>query len=131
MTGTLGHSFGADGPGAVALLGSGAPTGFTYTLSGGGTILTISQNSSGLDVVRVTVNLTTGAYEVELLNPIAHSAGGNENNVAFSINYSVTDGDGDTVNGSLSISVDDDIPTVNEQAAAHRCDRARGRPRAR
>ena len=115
VTGTLGHSFGADGAGAVGLLQSGAPAGFTYTLSAGGTILTISQTSSGTDVLRVTVNPDTGAYEVELLNPIDHSVAGTEDNVGFTVNYSVTDGDGDSVNGTLSISVDDDLPTVAGQ----------------
>ena len=45
--GTLAHSYGADGAGSMLLLGTGAPAGFTYTLSGGGTILTISQIQHG------------------------------------------------------------------------------------
>src|SRR5262245_26529898 len=40
----------------------------------------------------------------------------NENNQAFTIAYRVTDGDADTANGSLSINVDDDTPTVSENA---------------
>ena len=36
---------------------------------------------------------------------------GTEDNLPFTINYSVTDGDGDSTNGTLSISVDDDSPT--------------------
>src|SRR6185503_8940070 len=43
--------------------------------------------------------------------PILHVAGLDENNQAFTINYRVTDGDGDTVDGSLAINVDDDTPT--------------------
>ena len=37
-------------------------------------------------------------------------AGGDENNLQFSINYVVTDGNGDRATGSFSIDVDDDSP---------------------
>ena len=46
------------------------------------------------------------------LDAIDHPAGLDENNQAFTINYTVTDDDGDTATGSLSIDVDDDTPTV-------------------
>ena len=49
--------------------------------------------------------------------PVSHPAGGEENNLQFSINYVVTDGNGDTVNGTLSVNVDDDTPTRVVQAA--------------
>ncbi len=114
-TGTLSHSFGADGAGSIALLATGAPAGYTYALSGGGTILTVHEVSSNTDVIRVTVDLTTGEYEVELLAPLTHPVSGTEDNLGFTVNYSVTDGDGDFVNGSLSITVDDDLPTGNPQ----------------
>src|SRR5262249_58760445 len=35
-SGTLGHSFGADGAGSMAYLTTGAPAGFTYALQGNG-----------------------------------------------------------------------------------------------
>ncbi len=44
--------------------------------------------------------------------PIEHAAGLDENNQAFTLNYQVTDGDGDTADGTLAIDVDDDTPTV-------------------
>ena len=46
------------------------------------------------------------------VHAIDHPAGLDENNQAFTINYPVTDHDGDTATGSLSIDVDDDTPTV-------------------
>ena len=55
---------------------------------------------------------TAGAYTVTQLAAIDHPAGRDENNQAFTINYQVTDHDGDTAMGSLSIDVDDDTPTV-------------------
>ena len=112
-SGTLGHSFGADGAGSVAYLTTGAPAGFTYELSGSD--LLIKQGTT--TVITLTVDPTTGAYTVTQNNPIDHAAGGNENDVAFTINYRVTDGDSDTVDGSIVINVDDDTPTVSANAA--------------
>ena len=38
--------------------------------------------------------------------------GDDEDNLQFTVSYVVTDDDGDTATGSLSIDVDDDTPTV-------------------
>ena len=62
-------------------------------------------------------NTTDGGYTVTQLNPISHAAGGDENNLQFSINYVVTDGNGDMATGSFSIDVDDDTPARVAQAA--------------
>ena len=113
LTGTLGHSFGADGAGSIAFLTTGAPAGFTYELSGGD--LLIKQGTT--TVITVTLNSTTGAYTITQNNPIDHAAGGNENDVAFTLTYRVTDGDNDPADGSLVINVDDDTPTVSANAA--------------
>ncbi|MEH8143112.1 hypothetical protein Q7I15_21035, partial [Aeromonas veronii] len=43
--------------------------------------------------------------------------GNDENNATFTLNYRVTDADKDSVDGSLTINVDDDIPTVSANAA--------------
>ena len=107
-SGTLGHSFGADGAGSIAFLTTGAPTGFTYELSGSN--LLIKQGTT--TVVTVTLDTATGAYTVTQNAPILHAAGLDENNQAFTLNYRVTDGDGDTADGTLAINVDDDTPTI-------------------
>ncbi|WP_428646531.1 hypothetical protein, partial [Roseibium sp.] len=52
------------------------------------------------------------AYTVTQNAPIMHVAGNDENNQAFTVTYRVTDSDGDTVDGTLDIDVDDDTPTV-------------------
>ena len=110
-TGTLDHSYGADGAGTTLLLGTGAPASFVYTLNDDGTVLTVSQD--GTDVLQFTLTDTTsGDYTVEQLAPIDHRAGGREDNQNFNINYQVTDGDGDTANGRVRISADDDTPTL-------------------
>lgn len=106
VTGTLAHSFGADG-GTIALLQSGAPAGFVYELSGSD--LLVKQN--GTLVMTVTLDPATGAYSVTQNAPVRHT-GADEDNKAFNITYHVTDGDGDTTTGTLSINVDDDSPTA-------------------
>ena len=50
--------------------------------------------------------------------PILHPAGDNENNVVFTIDYTVTDSDGDSAPGTLNINVDDDTPTVSVTAGS-------------
>ena len=108
-TGTLGFSFGADGgasAGGLSFLTTGAPAGFTYEASGSNILI-----KQGLTtVITVTLNAATGAYTVVQNAPIAHAAGSNENDQAFTLGYSVTDRDGDSTNGSLTINVDDDTP---------------------
>ncbi len=110
-TGTLAHSYGADGAGTTLLTAAGAvlPAGFTAAVNPAGTILTITQGTT--DVLQVALTDTTsGAYTVTQLHAIDHPAGSDENNVEFTINYVTTDHDNDTATGSLMINVDDDTP---------------------
>jgi VCBS repeat-containing protein len=106
-TGTLSGS-GGDGALTYALNATGAPAGFSYEMSGGNLLV----KQSGVTVLTVTVNPANGAYSVTQNAPIQHPAGLDENNLPFTVNYSVTDIDGDTAGGTLSINVDDDTPTV-------------------
>jgi Domain of unknown function (DUF5801) len=112
-SGVLAHSYGADGAGSIAFLTSGAPSGFTYELSGGD--LLVKQGTTV--VLTVTLDTTTGAYKVTQNNPILHAAGSDENNQTFAISYEVTDADGDTATGTFSINVDDDSPTATAEAS--------------
>ncbi|AOE87526.1 beta strand repeat-containing protein [Pseudomonas sp. TCU-HL1] len=112
VSGTLGHAFGQDGAGTVAYLTSGAPTGFTYVADG--TSLLVKQGTT--TVLTLTMVAASGAYTVVQNNPILHAAGLTENNQVFTINYRVTDGDGDTADGTLSINVDDDTPVVTAKS---------------
>ena len=118
-TGTLLHNYGADGAGTVLLTGATLPSsgGFSSSLSTDGLTLTIKQVQNSITVDVMTVKLddaTGGSYTVTQLKPIFHpTAGESEENLDFTIAYQVTDGDGDTVNGSLAISVDDDTPIAN------------------
>ncbi|SEF55012.1 DUF5801 repeats-in-toxin domain-containing protein [Nitrosomonas ureae] len=108
VSGTLAHSFGADGAGSIAYLTTGAPAGFSYVADGDNLLV----QQGGVTVLTLTLNTATGAYLVTQNAPIVHAAGLDENNQAFTINYRVTDGDGDTADGTLALDVDDDTPTV-------------------
>ncbi|MCA1683570.1 MAG: DUF5801 domain-containing protein, partial [Actinobacteria bacterium] len=108
LTGTLSGS-GGDGPLTFDLLTTGAPAGFTYVDGPGGSVLV---QQGGVTVLTITVNASTGAYTVTQNAPIDHPAGGDENNLSFTINYTVTDVDGDSAPGTLTINVDDDTPVI-------------------
>jgi T1SS-143 domain-containing protein len=114
LTGTLGHSFGADGAGSFSLLTTGAPSGFSYVKDGDNLLI----KQGGLTVITLTLNWATGAYSVVQNQPILHLAGEDENDVSFSIAYKVTDADGDTATGSLTINVDDDTPVAVVDSAS-------------
>ena len=109
-SGTLGHSFGADGAGTIAWLNTGAPAGFTYESGTNGSLLV---KQGGTTVLTVTLDGATGAYTVTQNAPVKHAPGNNENNQEFTLTYQVKDGDGDTANGTLTIDVDDDCPFIS------------------
>lgn len=111
--GTLGHSFGADGAGSLQWLNTGAPTGFTYQVSGSS--LLVKQGAT--TVLTVTLDQSNGAYTVTQNAPIQHATADQENNQAFTLSYQVIDKDGDTATGSLSINVDDDTPQAQDDVA--------------
>jgi T1SS-143 domain-containing protein len=107
--GTLSGS-GGDGALTFAVQLTGAPAGFTY-VSGGAGIVLVQQG--GETKLTVTVN-SDGSYTVVQDNPIEHALGADENNVQFTINYTVTDADGDSAPGTFDINVDDDTPIATE-----------------
>jgi VCBS repeat-containing protein len=114
ISGTLAHSFGADGAGTVQWLTTGYPAGFSYEASGSN--LLVKQGAT--TVLTVTLNSGTGAYSVTQNAPIQHAPGELENNQAFTLNYQVTDKDGDKATGTLSINVDDDTPLAKNDVAS-------------
>jgi len=113
-TGTLGFGYGLDGIGSVLLSTTGLslPTGFSASVSADGLEMIISQGDT--DVLRVTLSDTTsGQYTVEQLAAIDHPApGASEENLQFTLGYQVTDADGDSAFGTLSVNVDDDTPVL-------------------
>ncbi|WP_205910072.1 DUF5801 repeats-in-toxin domain-containing protein, partial [Rhizobium rosettiformans] len=117
VTGVLSHDFGADG-GSIAWVATstataGGATGFAYERSEDGTLL-IKQN--GTTVITVSLDAATGEYKVTQVAPLMHANGDTENNQTFTLTYKVTDGDNDSINGTLTINVDDDMPKVANAA---------------
>ena len=108
-TGTLSGS-GGDGALTFAFQLTGAPAGFTYVSDGAGGVLV---QQGGVTVLTVTLDSASGAYTVVQNAPIAHPAGSDENNQAFTLNYTATDLDGDSASGTLDIDVDDDTPIAS------------------
>ncbi|MBU0834533.1 MAG: VWA domain-containing protein [Alphaproteobacteria bacterium] len=117
-TGTLQFSAGADG-GTVAWdltkvsVDSGA-TGITFSVNSSGTLL-IFQNQGGsapVQIAQVTLNAVTGAYVYTQTANLLHTTGGEENEAAFTLGFTVTDGDGDKADGKLALLIDDDTPTL-------------------
>ena len=63
-------------------------------------------------------NAATGAYTVTLLDNVLHALGPNgENDATAALQYSITDADGSTVNGTLTVTFDDDAPTATAEAS--------------
>ena len=114
-TGTLSHDFGEDGAGTLQWLEHGAPNGFSYQLQGNGD-LHVLQGSE--HVLTLTLNSATGDYSVTQVAAVDHRNAGNENNQRFEFTYRVTDKDGDSVDGSLTVKVDDDTPVAKDN---HNC----------
>ena len=119
--GLLAHDYGLDGQGFIKLVsGSETVNGvlYTYTANMGGTQLIAYDGATAVFQVDLT-NAVTGAYSVTLLSPVEHlgSNPGFEDNLDFHVSYEVYDADSNTalpgVGGTLTVTVDDDIPVLN------------------
>ena len=106
---------GGDGGLTYSLRATGAPEGFTYELAPNGDLL-IKQD--GNLVVTVTLNSTTGHWTITQNAPIDHPTlngeigDDTENNLDFNITVRATDADGDFVEGTGLLTIDDDTPTI-------------------
>ncbi|KJZ02621.1 hypothetical protein TW86_23080, partial [Halomonas sp. S2151] len=120
-TGTLGYNFGANGPAAthpfrwettgLPSLTSGGEA-LSYQVSASGRTLSAS-TSDGTTLLQVRLtDLASGSYSVSLLGPIDHPDATIENNLIFSVYYTITDGDGDSATARLGVDIDDDSPTT-------------------
>ncbi|MEQ5854262.1 Ig-like domain-containing protein [Halomonas sp. EF61] len=123
-TGSLGYDFGDDGAGEVRLSTDGLPSltsggsPVTWTLSGNGRSL-VGFDGSGDRVISVQLtNVANGSYKVVLAKPLDHGASGREDDISFSVKYTVTDSDGDTAVGRLNVVVDDDSPVAQDDGAS-------------
>ncbi|WP_425914679.1 DUF5801 repeats-in-toxin domain-containing protein [Pseudomonas sp. GWSMS-1] len=112
-SGNLAFDAGADGLKSIAFsgplsLGSEAVTSDWDALSN---TLTISSGRGALLTVVLT-DPASGAYTINLLQPLMHPVIGTEDDITLNIGYTVTDGDNDSATGSLVVTIDDDTPTI-------------------
>ncbi|WP_210246362.1 type I secretion C-terminal target domain-containing protein [Mesorhizobium sp. WSM4303] len=122
--GTLGGSVGGDGAGAngfsfAALNGTSGTVGLeNVTYSVVGNMLTATTTSgSRIGTALFQVQITdpaTGAYTVTLLDNVLHAGGPNNEATDATVNlgYVITDADGSTAPGTLTVTFDDDSPSV-------------------
>ncbi len=108
-TGDLGHDFGADVPGSISYLTTGAPSGYTYVLDGSNLLVKYG-GADGATVLTLTLD-ANGSYTVAQ-NAAAHHPAGSDS-MDFNISYQVVDADGDTSVGTLTINVADAVPIAH------------------
>ena len=121
-SGTLaGLNFGVDGPGDIVLSTSGN-IGFN-ALATGNPIATVwdlaTHTLTGRDSVTLSTvftlqitNVATGAYTFTLLAPVQHTVAGTEDDKTFNVTATVTDLEGDSATGTISVLIDDDTPVA-------------------
>jgi len=120
-TGSLNYAFGEDGPaadGAFAWSVEGLPTvtsdgqSVTYTVSDDGLVLEAT-DETGAPVLTVKVtDVDSGTYEATLHQGLDHSDATSEDDIDLTFTYTLTDGDGSTAKGTLTVVVDDDMPSI-------------------
>ncbi|GAB6110854.1 DUF5801 repeats-in-toxin domain-containing protein [Desulfomicrobium salsuginis] len=127
-SGVLPHDFGSDTPGAVGFSAMHNQAGVvgaeavTYNWDAGTNMLTAVSARGTVFTIEVT-DPETGAYTLTLDKNVLHASldgmvGDNtENDALVTLNYTVTDGDGDNVNGTLSLTFDDDMPVFTSAQA--------------
>ena len=113
--------YGADGPGAVALVLPVLPKGEELTSDGSLITLALSDDSHKLTgtidtldgpvtVFELSIDPDTGKYCFDLYRPID---GKGADDLHIPVDFTVTDFDGDSVTGSITLCVDpDDVPTI-------------------
>ncbi|KZD20585.1 DUF5801 repeats-in-toxin domain-containing protein [Tardiphaga robiniae] len=112
-SGTLSHNFGADSNGHLSWVSATLPTGgYTSVINGNVFEVYQLQNNVNVKVFTVTLNPTTGEYQVEQFAAIHHPDGAGELGEGFNLSYRVTDGDGDYVESYLRVVVGDDVPVI-------------------
>lgn len=135
LVGTLNFAYGNDGPGnlqfnlpAAALTSGGLPV--QYWISGDGHTLvgyvveeggypgpqsfkSESDESSASVKIIFSAEITdyvSGGFAFTLYGPLDHPDGSTEDNLTVPFSFTVTDGNGDSVNGTLTLNLDDDSP---------------------
>ncbi len=80
-------------------------------VEGGVTTFTATGDTSHQTVATFVVH-ADGSYEFTVSAPIVHTGSG-QDDFGLTVNFTVTDGDGDTAHGWLDVTINDDAPTAN------------------
>jgi T1SS-143 domain-containing protein len=124
VSGSLGVSFGADGP-APDAIGNVALT--NNTLASGGHPVSLVEDGGvwfgeipgGHKVFSLSFDSGAGTFTFTLLDHLDHAPGGDENDLTLGFTFTAKDFDGDTVGSSISVVVNDDMPTfANEETVS-------------
>jgi T1SS-143 domain-containing protein len=130
VTQSLSIDFGPNGPGDIVFSETGQPdltsegNALSYRWDEGTHTLTAYWMEGGAepdavqegiehDVFTVVVDVPSGTATFTLLDHLDHAPGGNENNLAFGLTFTATDGVGNPATGSLPVEIDDDMPLLH------------------
>ncbi|MED5294878.1 MAG: retention module-containing protein [Pseudomonadota bacterium] len=130
-TGVLGYDFGSDGAAVTNAFRwslTGLPTDLrtasgqlvNFTVSADGHTLTgATTDIGGTTVVTVElIDVASGAYRVTLHEALEHPDASGEDDLAFTVGYTLIDGDGSSADGGLNVVIDDDAPVAFSAEAA-------------
>ena len=106
--GDLGVDFGEDGPGDAAFALSAADA----TWDAGSNTLNADDGSWNIVVA------ADGSYTFTLTGAQTHATAGTEDDLVIDVDFTVTDGDGDSQDGSFTVTVDDDAPVITQTGNA-------------
>ncbi|HEV8391271.1 MAG TPA: DUF5801 repeats-in-toxin domain-containing protein, partial [Dongiaceae bacterium] len=132
--GTVVVDFGLDGPRAVdpilmVAIAPGTGSGL-FALSGGadptipGTEIQLFLDApgdvlhgriGGIEYFTLTLNTTTGEFEIQQFLPLFHDENSLEDNVTLDIEFTAFDSNGDHQEATLHLSFDDDMPSIELQ----------------
>ncbi|MEF0943951.1 T1SS-143 repeat domain-containing protein, partial [Rhizobium sp. BR 362] len=91
---------------------------WTSSAANGVTTWTATGASSHATVAVLTIN-SDGSYSFTADAPLVHSTSSTtEDSLTLNFGFTVTDGDGDTANGSLAIAITDDVPVASGTTVA-------------
>jgi len=131
VSGNLPYSFGGNGPhattpftwsttGLPALTSGGAPV--VYTLTNGGQTLIAHTGDPDDPVFTLTLtNVQAGLYDFVQARPLDHDpllGADTEDDIVFTVGYTVMDADGDTASSFITATVDDDSPEPSTDTVA-------------
>ena len=119
-SGVLPHSFGNGGAGTITFAAMDGTSqtidGITYGFAWDAATGTLTISVGDTPMVTVVLNQATGEFTATLVNPLTHAPGEGENNLQIALTYTVTNGDGLTASGTLTLDIDDDTPEIGQQS---------------